>query len=944
MGWSQELNDFSEGFGSGFQMVRSRDEREADKLANERRRQEVEQFDYEKSRRPVLEGREQKLYDLDVQRQEGVIDQQEWEKQRRVIEAGHEDELHGLGVRVQEGVLEEQEHNVERRPELEGREKQLHDLDVLYKEGAIDQQEWEKQRRVIEAGQTDETHEVTIESARLKLALDKEAMKLENVKAREAVAEAERLKAIADQKQAIADADPTNIKKAQDAKDAVTRLNNANAAGQELQNQKLQDQQDMLKAYQKKRGQRGTLTDENEVPAAPTPGPQSQAVPVEQPVSSMSTTEAQAPVAEEGVPVETARPLVQTAGLYIGGEPPPEEAVPAEPVTPAAPATPAYGVPLPEGGPRAHPHVDRIQRSRAEQENTPARKRLDDATVNVLEAAGAQTNTRAVVTSGGTGGEPAQVRLYDMETNKPLDPNNPDDRQRMQAFNAAVQSAPSEITTTTSPLDHTGSVYKVAREAAMVGLDNAADKLGVKNQGAVDTPEYEQAARSFLLGEYGAGVDQVEQAKAVVQEIAAEAGHELNEAEEAVHTIAYAYDSYMAAGMYAEAKEAATALVGHYTTLAGQFSAVAKAAVMEGDLPAALEAAARAYANVPDGVGVDFNRTADGKYEVIMTNEETGEVTTRSILTPAEVGGLIMKIDPSHFLSTISQAAGKDLEETLSAEAAEQMGRPELAGLPRTEVGTIQAEEKEKRLRGGGAVGVERGDEAGGGVVGTGEGFGKLSQSDLSDIADDVTKGFERFAASSGSKEAKYTTDLDPESNSDLLMQVRPIAEQIAIDNFGTLRPDLAASAVMRMIDQEPVSVKPAKGGGFEVKLKGMDPFTISDGLYERLTDARVKYSGVTEDEQASYRNPRALRRDLQKFPYLTPGDTGRNRVVPAFTPGGAEAVPTEVPRGRTGQPIPGLETPVTRQGGRVVEPPTATPYVRRPLNLNPPGRRIIGQ
>ena len=318
-------------------------------------------------------------------------------------------------------------------------------------------------------------------------------------------------------------------------------------------------------------------------------------------------------------PTEVAQPI----------EPEPEPEPETEAV-PATPATPAYGVPLPAGGPRAHPHVDRIQeRSRAEQENTAAQPRLDDATVNVLEAAGAQTNTRAVITSGGTGGEPASVRLYDMETNQPLDPNIPADRERMEAFNAAAQSAPSEITTTTSPLDHTGNVYKVAREATMVGLDRAVDKHGLKNQAAVDTPEYEQAAMSFLSGDDGADADQVEQAKAVVQEMAAEAGHELNEAEEAVYTVAYAYDSYMAAGMYEEAKEAAAALTQHYMKLAGQFSAVAKAAVMDGDLPAGMEAAARAYANVPDGVGVDFNRTADGKYEVVMTNEETGEVTTR---------------------------------------------------------------------------------------------------------------------------------------------------------------------------------------------------------------------------------------------------------------------------------------------------------------------------
>ena len=267
-----------------------------------------------------------------------------------------------------------------------------------------------------------------------------------------------------------------------------------------------------------------------------------------------------------------------------------------------------------------------------------------------------------------------------------------------------------------------------------------------------------------------------------------------------------------------------------------------------------------------------------------------------------------MKIDPSHFLSTISQAAGKDLAETLSAEAAEQMGKPEWAGMLMTEVSTMQSQAREDRLRGGGAV--EVGEDgavsvSAGGTVGTGEGFGKLSQDDLEGISTEIGAAFTSFAARNAAKNPesdRYTTQLDPTANSDRLAYIQPIAEQIAIDNFGKLRPALAAEAVIRMIDQEPTSVKPAKGGGFEVRVRGIDPFTISEGLYERLTDARIKYGPQPDGTEPAFRQGRDTRRAMGQLPMLPDYDPTRSRVVPAFTPRAGEAGPAEaVDTGYTG-------------------------------------------
>ena len=829
MGWSQELQDFSEGFGSGYKMVRSREEREADKLANRLNTAKAAQAEWETS--PEGFERQKLGFETDV--------------------AAKQTETALTGERLTRAKYENTD-------EYRAWEKAMQEADVSFKTESAKKLAWEN---------SDENR-----------ALQKQ----------------------------LDEANLADTQSTIDWRKEDTRLKKTEA-------DKRQKQLDMFDEYQKKRGGRGTLKDED------TPGPQSAVeVPVEstttyspsagEPVSLYPGRDAAgvAALPPSAVAAEPAVPLeqpVRTAGIQVeprAGQPEapapaPTEAVPVAPTTPATPATPAYGVPTTEAGPRAHPHVDRIQRPRAEIENTPAQPRLDEATVNILEFAGSQTDTRAVITSGGTGGEPAQVRLYDMKTNRPLDPNVLEDRERIEAFNAAAQSAPSQ---TTSPLERTGSVYKVAREATMVGLDRAADKLGVKNQSAVDTPEYEQAAMGFLSGDYGADAEQVEQAKNVVQEMAAEAGHELNEAEEAIYTVAYAYDSYMAAGMYEEAKEAAAAVVGHYTRLAGQFAAVAKAAVMDGDLPAGMEAAARAYANVPDGVGVDFNQTRDGKYEVVMTNEETGEVTTRSILTPQEIGGLIMKIDPSHFLSTMSQAAGKDLEATLSPEAAEQMGKPEWAGMLMTEVATMQAEAKENRLRGGGGGAV---DVSGEEIVSK-PAKGPTAEQEEQTV-EGVKEAFANIAANHAmfnENDAKYTTDLDPSTNSNLMMNIRPIAEQIALDNRG-VRPALVAEAIVNMVDNRPTSVKAGDDeNSFIVQVEGGPPLTFNKDLYHRLSVTRANLS---PEEEARQETLQQNLRDIRQAPEFAPGfvpDYDPTRYPVGERVGGApvvgEAVPTQIP------------------------------------------------
>ena len=919
MSFSQELQDFSEGFASGFKMVRSRDEREADRLANELAEQKKRRGEYELS--PAYLQQETEQRETDIEKGRALIEQsgQETEKLRHA----NTDQQRALA----DAALQ----------------------------ADIDAQKAATRANLATAAATEAEN----------------TPRRQEAAAAKAEADAALTAALADKTEAEAAAAAAGVTK--EALDRVAREEEAGIAGKEAttENVKEQTRTERLKndeqqlfmdtVKQKTQGKlkaAGLDTGVVETPAVP------------------AETGKPAPDPDSDVGVEPAKPLsaVEVPGGITSSYSPP--AVDAGPEAPAE--TPAEPRPEPRGvtaGPQPHPHVDE-QQSRANIRKQP----LHASTVNVLEYAGAQTGIRAVVFSGGQphkgeegprtgstrhdGGLAADVRLYDAKDGHLLNMNNPEDAARMRAFGAKavqagatgigagedymgassmhigfgneaswggapwIEDARQEGLATRGEMPEpggaategeiaemfpSGSVHKSARNAAKAGLEYAIDSYGLNMDYAVGTPESDQAAEAFVSGEGAADPEQVEYAEDVVQEIAAEAGFEINESELPMYTLASVYEAYIGVGKPEEAKKAAAAVVQHYQKLFAQYGAVAKAAASQGDIDGAVEAAAKAYAQVPDGYDVVFNNTGDGRYEVVMTNQETGEVTNRALLTPEEIGGLAMEINPGNFVQFMAQAAGMEADkELITGTEAEAMGVPEYEGLSTAKAGIAQRAATERRLAGTatevdtdtGAVTVTSGGKAGGkgkarefspeqnNEINTQveNGLMRWAQGNLStEGAGNVTPLAEMVMRSVG--EGADQSVLSEEGN--IMYDVVPIANQIAKDNYGKVEPDLVAEGIMMMVDQHPVATKILPDDQtVSVQIEGIPAFTVNKELYYTLSALRAQRD-VEAGDTGSARQRGELNVD-RLSDFVPTYDPTRNPMVQAFTPApGAEAVPT---------------------------------------------------
>jgi hypothetical protein len=94
--------------------------------------------------------------------------------------------------------------------------------------------------------------------------------------------------------------------------------------------------------------------------------------------------------------------------------------------------------------------------------------------------------------------------------------------------------------------------------------------------------------------------------------------------------------------------------------------------VESGDLDLATKAAARAYANIPDGRDFQIKKTEDGKLQYTYTDEVTGKVLSKGVATPQQLAASAMGLAQGGFDKALLQAAG-------AREAAASGGKPKEA-------------------------------------------------------------------------------------------------------------------------------------------------------------------------------------------------------------------------------------------------------------------------
>jgi len=167
------------------------------------------------------------------------------------------------------------------------------------------------------------------------------------------------------------------------------------------------------------------------------------------------------------------------------------------------------------------------------------------------------------------------------------------------------------------------------------------------------------AATAKLTGKYAMGQSQVAQAQNVVRAWAEQNDVELTESELNQRTLGLLY-GYWVLRDPEKAAAIAASYIQYNQVRYNQYSAIAKAALGEGDTEKAVEAAVKAYAQIPDGRDFDVQGDATTGYTVRYTDEETGKVITEKVLTPQEMTGMILNMSPGDVDKFLVKAAGED--------------------------------------------------------------------------------------------------------------------------------------------------------------------------------------------------------------------------------------------------------------------------------------------
>lgn len=116
---------------------------------------------------------------------------------------------------------------------------------------------------------------------------------------------------------------------------------------------------------------------------------------------------------------------------------------------------------------------------------------------------------------------------------------------------------------------------------------------------------------------------------------------------------------YMKKGQPDKAQKAVLGILQQNRVNAMHYAALSKAALEGGNLDGAAQFAAKAYANVPTGKDVKIEKDQNGQLVYTATDEATGKVIKKGIMSPQELGAQIMGFTPDKFDDTITEMAGK---------------------------------------------------------------------------------------------------------------------------------------------------------------------------------------------------------------------------------------------------------------------------------------------
>lgn len=214
-----------------------------------------------------------------------------------------------------------------------------------------------------------------------------------------------------------------------------------------------------------------------------------------------------------------------------------------------------------------------------------------------------------------------------------------------------------------------------AHDAVLTGISMGQKDAGLF--GGVQTTNRGRMAR-YQSGAGGFSRQELEQLNKKV-----DPKNELSESERTMKVFGSVWQYYIAKGDVEAAKQAALKLTNSYRGIFNTYKNLMQAAASHGDLDNTMQAALKAYANVPNGQHARVHETKDGKlgFEVV---DENGKRVSGIVGTPQEIlqmatGGMASSMDFDKLVAGAAAQRANPTDEKAQPDVMEQINQQHLA-------------------------------------------------------------------------------------------------------------------------------------------------------------------------------------------------------------------------------------------------------------------------
>jgi acyl-CoA-binding protein len=204
----------------------------------------------------------------------------------------------------------------------------------------------------------------------------------------------------------------------------------------------------------------------------------------------------------------------------------------------------------------------------------------------------------------------------------------------------------------TSGMSDIAGLFQAGHKAVKDGLMSLTQRFNMNKRSAVPDPNAGGSMRAYLSGEGSAPRSDMAQ---VMQAVDPEG--KMSESERNLAALGAVYNFY-AVRDPAKAQQAAGSMIQYMRTASARYASIAAAHAEAGDIDGTVNNMLRAYANIPNGQDVKFQKNPDGSYAYSFT-DESGKVVNKGVASPQQIASMAMRMTPGEFDKWILTAAGQ---------------------------------------------------------------------------------------------------------------------------------------------------------------------------------------------------------------------------------------------------------------------------------------------